>query len=63
MLGSAEKKIQERATTGDVLEEQIDYLIAHSKTGCAGCEDCRRFQDVVAVLMQPFREDTCKTKT
>ena len=40
----------------DILQEQLDYLIAHSSESCApGCEDCVRLQQVQGWLLMPFR--------
>ena len=44
------------APVGDVLQEQLEYLIAHSAGSCApGCEDCVRLQQVQGWLLMPFR--------
>jgi len=46
----------EPAPVGDILHEQLDYLIAHSADSCApGCEDCVRLQQVQGWLLMPFR--------
>lgn len=57
------KVVVKPAPTIEVLEEQFAFLAAHSMQGaCKGCEDCRRFQAVKAILMRPFREDQCPTR-
>ena len=46
----------EPAPVGEILHEQLDYLIAHSAGSCApGCEDCVRLQQVQGWLLMPFR--------
>jgi hypothetical protein len=44
------------APLGDILHEQLDYLIVHSAKSCApGCADCTRLQQVQGWLLLPFR--------
>jgi hypothetical protein len=38
----------------DVLREQIEFLLAHSRHDTRGCTDCMRLNKLVAVLMSPF---------
>jgi hypothetical protein len=46
----------EPAPLGDILHEQLDYLIAHAAQSCApGCADCARLQQVQGWLLLPFR--------
>jgi hypothetical protein len=46
----------EPAPLGDILHEQLDYLIGHSAQSCApGCADCARLQQVQGWLLLPFR--------
>ena len=41
---------------GDVLFEQLRYLISHSSQECpAGCATCARLGRVMAPLLEPFR--------
>jgi hypothetical protein len=44
------------APLGEILHEQLDYLIVHASQSCApGCADCSRFQQVQRGLLLPFR--------
>ena len=46
----------EPAPLGDILHEQLAYLIAHGSGSCApGCADCTRLQQVQGWLLLPFR--------
>lgn len=46
----------------DVIRDQFERLMEHVKTGCSGCEECRRFLAVSQILMRPFQEGKpCKT--
>jgi hypothetical protein len=46
----------EPAPLSEILQEQLEYLIAHSAHPCTpGCADCARFQRVVFELLLPFR--------
>lgn len=43
------------APLGDILHEQLDYLVAHATQACApGCADCARLQQVKSWLLLPF---------
>ena len=43
------------APLGDILFEQLDYLVAHATQACApGCADCARLQQVKSWLLLPF---------
>lgn len=44
------------ADIADVLFDQLDYLVEHTKTGICGCDICRRYWAVKAILMEPFEE-------
>jgi hypothetical protein len=45
----------EPAPVVDVMFDQLDYLVAHSRHGCApGCPDCTRLELVASVLLAPF---------
>jgi hypothetical protein len=45
------------AALGDVLLEQLEYLIAHSSQPCpSGCRDCARLRQVENWLLKPFRD-------
>jgi hypothetical protein len=44
------------AKTNDVLQEQLQYLIAHAAGDRAcGCSECRRYLRVRSVLLEIFR--------
>jgi hypothetical protein len=44
------------APLGDILHEQLDYLIEHATEACPpGCADCARLQQVKSWLLIPFR--------
>jgi hypothetical protein len=44
------------APLGDILHEQLDYLIGHATAACPpGCSDCARLQQVKSWLLIPFR--------
>jgi hypothetical protein len=46
----------EPAPLGDILHEQLDYLVAHAAESCApGCAECARLQQVQGWLLLPFR--------
>jgi hypothetical protein len=39
----------------DVMFDQLEYLIAHSRRNCSpGCRDCQRLEQVCNWLMAPF---------
>ncbi len=43
------------APLGDILHEQLDYLVDHATQNCApGCSDCARLQQVKSWLLLPF---------
>jgi hypothetical protein len=43
------------APLGDILHEQLDYLVAHATQACPpGCADCARLQQVKSWLLLPF---------
>jgi hypothetical protein len=43
------------APLGDILFEQLEYLVAHATQACApGCSDCARLQQVKSWLLLPF---------
>jgi hypothetical protein len=53
--GSSADLIQP-APLGDILHEQLDYLIDHATQACPpGCADCARLQQVKSWLLIPFR--------
>jgi hypothetical protein len=38
-----------------VMQEQFNYLLAHSTTGCSpDCPACRRLEQIKCCLLQPF---------
>ena len=44
------------APLGDILREQLDYLISHATQACPpGCADCARLQQAKNWLLIPFR--------
>lgn len=47
------------ANVGEVMSEQLEYLIEHAAAGPCGCPRCGRFERVRAILLEPFgdRED------
>jgi hypothetical protein len=38
----------------DVLNEQMEFLLAHVGHNTAGCADCVRLEQVRRILMRPF---------
>ena len=43
------------ASLGDILHEQLDYLVDHAAQACPpGCADCARLQQVKSWLLLPF---------
>jgi len=42
------------ADLGDVLTEQLEYLLAHGGCCRSGCPDCVRLERVKDYLLQPF---------
>lgn len=48
-------EFMQAAPLGDILQEQLDYLIAHATQACPpGCADCARLQQVKSWLLLPF---------
>lgn len=53
----AQVEIFEPACEGDVLREQLDYLIEHAaENGQCDCSECQRFIRVRAILLEIFAE-------
>ena len=47
--------LMQPAPLGDILHEQLDYLMDHSTEACApGCADCARLMQVKSWLLLPF---------
>jgi len=47
--------LMQSAALGDILHEQLDYLVAHDNQTCPpGCADCARLQQVKSWLLLPF---------
>ena len=50
-------RVAEAADEGDVLREQLDYLIDHAAQAAqCGCAECRRYERARAVLLEIFGE-------
>lgn len=47
---------------GQVLREQFDYLLEHSKLCTSYCRDCARFRRIAEVLMEPFHSEQHRVK-
>ena len=49
----------ESAAPMDVMFEQLEYLVAHTRQRCSrGCLDCARLQQVERWLLRPFRANS-----
>jgi hypothetical protein len=49
------QRIPEPAADGDILREQLEYLIAHAAgTERCGCAECQRYLRVRSVLLEIF---------
>jgi hypothetical protein len=48
-----------QAVPGDlhaIMREQLDFLIEHAESGCAGCGFCERYARVKGVLLEIFAD-------
>ena len=52
--GRAQLKYIAPADEGDVMYEQLDYLLDHAADCPPACPDCRRLVEVTTLLMRPF---------
>jgi hypothetical protein len=51
------QRIPEPAADGDILREQLEYLIAHAaETPQCGCAECQRYLRVRSTLLEIFAE-------
>ena len=55
-MGSSQvAEFVQTAPLGDILGEQLDYLIEHATRVCLpGCADCERLQQIKLWLLRPF---------
>ena len=50
-------RVPETADEGDVLREQLDYLIGHAHGAApCGCRECQRYYRVREILLEIFQE-------
>lgn len=48
--------VVESASIEDVLRDQLELLIEHTRSGVCGCEQCVRFLNVKKWLTSPFSD-------
>ena len=48
------------APVGDVLLEQLSFLIEHSQGHCPGCRQCQQYTRIGKILLKKFGEKTVK---
>jgi hypothetical protein len=51
---AARPPVIEAADANEVMRDQLECLIEHSKDGVCGCEQCERYLRARAVLMELF---------